>query len=985
MPNPFISNDRADDVYRYETKGYADKQSSRFSTLKRREPPKCTIPKLNYLRWEGYKRTLIDHPGDGGEVFDIDVLVDEPAVGSLGRGQAAFEPQGIPSPPRQSLGEPVEAHLQTILEASQLPERIQINSLPIIRGMEQAVKFPIGRGLPVVFVRPYKILDYFRNDIQSWYLNLKARVDNVETEQSKETIADTKRPMLARTDSSSSDDLESRETVEHMECLIKFMEETVQPYVQRLRSPGCQKVSFADLWHVFRPGDEVCHENGQQAYRVMHVGHAGHRPVVSRSGRSQHDQHPICIVCIYIDFDGRVLGPVQQYFWIERFDGLKFVKSLPLYPLRGEPRLRERLVARGVKFFQSTEISHLHYQGPTLDNRDEIDSQVVVDFEEAYSVLQKGAAGKASVDQGNERLIQPTIHNLVGYSFTQARVIPTCDHECCEHQDVYDDAEIDKTLSEDYIATFAPHSTSAMWSLLLHPRLRTEAQSEENPIMEWEYLIMTRRVWAYIMRSRKWSELDVTHLMSLEREGNSAGIAKDADTDTSNVRGHAFDQLVLPDGHKQMVKSLIAQHFKGKREHTEDDEYSDIIRGKGKGLVILLHGAPGVGKTTTAGDLGVWASDVERALEQNFSLANRWGCILLLDEADVFLAARTPTDMLRNGLVSVFLRILEYYSGVLFLTTNRVGDFDEAFASRIHMSLYYPPLDKDATLAIFELNIARIKKKLARSQRKINVKDTSIAVFASEYWHDYPKARWNGRQIRNACHTAAALAEFEAQGGNNETPEDSQATISLEVKHFEKVANAYLGFSEYLRDIYGVDADERAKENFLRAGQREPPAAAQPLLLRRNETPPSRPRQSYGGHDSGSSRREIPSTRPGYGVYDTYEHQRGPSMPQQFPSIARRGAAQDPTVPPPRPPPKPESLRKFSHDSDVIGGQQLGGDQGHLRPRGHSFAPVYEETDRGAMAPQPSNERSLYRSVPSVAPDEASDREPSLHWSRRPA
>src|SRR4051794_28771603 len=30
---------------------------------------------------------------------------------------------------------------------------------------------------------------------------------------------------------------------------------------------------------------------------------------------------------------------------------------------------------------------------------------------------------------------------------------------------------------------------------------------------------------------------------------------------------------------------------------------------------------------------------------------------------------------------------MEYYAGILFLTTNRVGDFDEAFTSRIHVSL----------------------------------------------------------------------------------------------------------------------------------------------------------------------------------------------------------------------------------------------------------------------------------------------------------
>ena len=45
------------------------------------------------------------------------------------------------------------------------------------------------------------------------------------------------------------------------------------------------------------------------------------------------------------------------------------------------------------------------------------------------------------------------------------------------------------------------------------------------------------------------------------------------------------------------------------------------------------------------------------------------------------------TDM---HIIGVFLRVLEYYAGILFLTTNRIGDFDEAFTSRIHMRLFYP-------------------------------------------------------------------------------------------------------------------------------------------------------------------------------------------------------------------------------------------------------------------------------------------------------
>lgn len=61
---------------------------------------------------------------------------------------------------------------------------------------------------------------------------------------------------------------------------------------------------------------------------------------------------------------------------------------------------------------------------------------------------------------------------------------------------------------------------------------------------------------------------------------------------------------------------------------------------------------------------------LEKSLIRIFQLASHWKAILLLDEADVVVKERTTSDVVRNALVSVFLRKLEYYDGILFLTTN---------------------------------------------------------------------------------------------------------------------------------------------------------------------------------------------------------------------------------------------------------------------------------------------------------------------------
>lgn len=136
----------------------------------------------------------------------------------------------------------------------------------------------------------------------------------------------------------------------------------------------------------------------------------------------------------------------------------------------------------------------------------------------------------------------------------------------------------------------------------------------------------------------------------------------------------AFDSLVLPHA-QQDLKQLILAFADAHSEHL--DGFDDIIQGKGRGVIMLLSGPPGVGKTLTAesvaevmkvplyvlsaGDLGTSPSKVEDSLKDILSIVPRWNAVLLLDEADVFMEARNATDLGRNELVSIFLRMLEYY------------------------------------------------------------------------------------------------------------------------------------------------------------------------------------------------------------------------------------------------------------------------------------------------------------------------------------
>jgi SpoVK/Ycf46/Vps4 family AAA+-type ATPase len=87
---------------------------------------------------------------------------------------------------------------------------------------------------------------------------------------------------------------------------------------------------------------------------------------------------------------------------------------------------------------------------------------------------------------------------------------------------------------------------------------------------------------------------------------------------------------------------------------------------------------------------------VEASLTKILQRAARWDCVLLLDEADVYIRRR-DNDLQHNAIVAEFLRTLEYFSGLLFMTTNRVGDIDDAILSRcIAIIDYLPPGPDDA-------------------------------------------------------------------------------------------------------------------------------------------------------------------------------------------------------------------------------------------------------------------------------------------------
>ena len=185
------------------------------------------------------------------------------------------------------------------------------------------------------------------------------------------------------------------------------------------------------------------------------------------------------------------------------------------------------------------------------------------------------------------------------------------------------------------------------------------------------------------------------------------------DVNTADLTEYVYDKnlkdkLILPADQRELLDILTTDIsvFTG-----------DIIEGKSAGNVILARGRPGVGKTLTAevysevvgkplysihtGSLGITAEHVRKNLEEIFERAKRWEAVLLLDEADVFVLER-GFELTQNAIVAEFLRTLEYYDGLLFLTTNRVHGVDEAILARCAAVIDYLPPNQDDARAIWQ-------------------------------------------------------------------------------------------------------------------------------------------------------------------------------------------------------------------------------------------------------------------------------------------
>lgn len=458
-----------------------------------------------------------------------------------------------------------------------------------------------------------------------------------------------------------------------------------------------------------------------------------------------------------VQYDGNSFQRMARQLFIFRFDGHKPVMDLQvipadLYDKSDGGLLRKKLEKRGQKMLSILKepVGHRQYDHP-----------------------RSGYQGQIIVDPAAYRQYSRLMDRHMDYQLLHTQVV---DHGGKRFGD---------------IAKANPLSSEAI------ERIRKFC------------ILLPQRIEGFGLKTKKWMVFEIDN------------ISDKAPLPSPN---QLESELVLvSDADKDCLRTILP-----KGEHSTAVS-TDFVPGKGEGKIFLLYGPPGTGKTLTvecvandtcrpllsltAQDLGL-ENDVETHLRTFFTLAAKWNAILLVDEADLFLEQRKAGDLDRNSLSIVFLRTMEYYKGVLFLTTNRPGHIDDSFISRITCPIAYPELSTET------------KVKIVRKFVKKFEETGTIAVDqgAMKYL-EMNCQELNGRQIRNVMQNAVASAEvsqrsermFAAQHGRLDGDEDGPAIVTVKLHHVKAAVERQSEFREYLKFLRGRDESSRArnKQDYL--------------------------------------------------------------------------------------------------------------------------------------------------------------------------
>ncbi|TGO21649.1 hypothetical protein BPAE_0207g00030 [Botrytis paeoniae] len=508
-----------------------------------------------------------------------------------------------------------------------------------------------------------------------------------------------------------------------------------------------KSITFEALWTIFPPGAIIYGQIFLKDEEQIFVVEDNYTPWPREESRRSRTLPPWFLYCWVYDYTGTIFQRRRVVLTFDSFDGPKPIASLPFHPLSAiEPdrrkQIEEKLLKRGKLFKKYCTADKDHrmyeYKGEAMFDKRGFGVQSTNDDYDSDSERHIPIRKSQTVDDSS---VMVDFESYFRYGPEVAKIGDT-------------------QVIDDFLDCHCPDcaSNEAQKELFKPGYDKMTGQSHE----EWEELqlmLCPPRVLGYILKDKQWAQLAVNNLSTIKDEEYSDVLKQ------LHLSGPGKDGGKKK---KELLFGLVQNHG------MDAEELQDLVAEKGKGLVFLLYGAPGVGKTSTAqmiaraarkplfsigvADVSTNAREVESRLETIFDLATKWRAILLIDEADVFLQSRSQNTFgpsaEGSALVSVFLRVLEYYRGIMFLTTNQIAQFDVAVQSRVHIALKYDKLDEEQTYKIFMGFINQLDGYQAIERADYD----KIKRYGEEDLHS---KEFDGRQIRNivACARGYARAK----------------------------------------------------------------------------------------------------------------------------------------------------------------------------------------------------------------------------------
>ncbi|KAG7004914.1 hypothetical protein G7Y79_00022g051350 [Physcia stellaris] len=598
-----------------------------------------------------------------------------------------------------------------------------------------------------------------------------------------------------------SDSEEMKEARSHTKLILDFMrkelsESKVLDDLESATPSGL--IEFPNIWLLYAPGTIVyTKENGENEAYVVDSVRGVHKSQRQKSGT--HSYSRLEMTCWSINYDGEIFGRVWSTHEIFPFKGSKEISSLQLVPEKFRPDaedVKESLRSRGRQFWALQGQNYREYHGEIWSQHMSEDAiRVMVDHltyqrREDWPISINNKQGPAGAQSKNWRenrfgnhYRSPPLPIYDDYPRTRRAKRPPPPRLPYDDGGDYNNEQ--EWQQDDGYEGHYEHYTCE------RPPVRADSKFKDYDMIKPDskpddlaLLLCPQHVHGYCLRDKVWKSLNVNQLTPVK------------------FRKNAWDRLVLDSEYKDIVQAMVSSYV------DKTASLEDLVAGKGAGLVALLHGPPGTGKTLTAecvadsfekplyqvtcGDIGTDPAHLESRLEEIFDYAVTWGAILLLDEADVFLQERDYLHLERNALVSIFLRTLEYFNGILFLTTNRIGTFDQAFQSRVHVTLGLPSLDRARRTEVWHLFL----DEMCLNQQLISASEHgALSALVRDEWS---KENLNGRQIRNAVRTAMLVAEKKKQ-----VPAKA---------HFETVLKIGRDFERYMSALQRAEPEAVAEK-----------------------------------------------------------------------------------------------------------------------------------------------------------------------------